>query len=182
MRVLVVYESMYGNTRAVATDIAAGLGDAHEVTLMPVCRATRELVAAADLIVVGGPTHLHGMSTARSRRVAAETARKQGSGLALDPDACGQGLRAWLDGLGAGEGLAAAFDTRRSGPPMFTGRASRRISRLLARSGRRLLVAPESFLVSKQETLLGGEAARARAWGALIGETAHEAFALEQKS
>jgi flavodoxin-like protein len=182
MRVLVVYESMYGNARAVATDIAAGLGAAHEVTLMPVCRATRELVAAADLLVVGGPTHLHGMSTARSRRVAAEAARKQGSGLVLDPDADGPGLRVWLEGLGAGEALAAAFDTRRSGPALFTGRASRRISRLLARGGRRLLVAPESFLVSKQETLLGGEAERARSWGALIGETAHEVFAPAQRS
>lgn len=182
MRALIVYESMYGNTRAVATDIAAGLGAAHEVALMPVCRATREQVAAADLLVVGGPTHVHGMSTASSRRRAAESARKQGSGLALDPDADGPGLRAWLAGPGAGEGLAAAFDTRLSGPPLLTGRASRRISRRLARGGHRLLVAPESFLVSKQNTLLGGEAERARSWGALIGETAHELFAPAQRS
>ena len=182
MRALIVYESMYGNTRAVATDIAAGLGAAHDVTLMPVCRATRELVAAADLIVVGGPTHLHGMSTAASRRMAAEAARKQGSGLVLDPDADGPGLRVWLEGLGAGEALAAAFDTRRSGPAVFTGRASRRISRLVARGGHRLLVAPESFLVSNQEMLLGGEAERARSWGALIGEAAYAVFVPEKQS
>jgi hypothetical protein len=114
--------------------------------------------------------------------VAAAAARKQGSGLVLDPDAGGLGLRAWLDGLGPTEALAVAFDTRRNGPAVFTGRASRRISRLLARSGRRLLVAPESFLVSKQETLLEGEAARARSWGAQIGEAAHEIFASETRS
>ena len=182
MRALVVYESMYGNTRAVATDIAAGLGAAHEVTMVPVCRATRELVAAADLIVVGGPTHLHGMSTARSRRVAAEAARKRGSGLVLDPDAGGLGLRTWLDGLGATQALAAAFCTRRNGPALFTGRASRRIARQLARGGWRLLVPPESFLVSKQETLLEGEAARARSWGAEIGEAAHAVFAPQKQS
>jgi len=107
MRALVVYESMYGNTHAVAVDIAAGLRATHEVTLVPVTRATRELVAAADLIVAGSPTHMHGMPTVSSRRMAAETAGKQGSGLNLDPDADGPGLRAWLEGLNADNALAA---------------------------------------------------------------------------
>ena len=128
MRALVVYESMYGNTHAVAVDIAAGLGATHEVTLVPVTRATPELVAAADLIVAGSPTHLHGMPTVASRRTAAGTARKQGSGLDLDPDADGPGLRAWLERLDAANALAAAFDTRLSGVPVLTGRASRGIA------------------------------------------------------
>lgn len=177
MRALVVYESMYGNTHAVAIDIAAGLRATHEVTLVPVTRATPELAAAADLIVVGGPTHMHGMSTASSRRMAAETARKPGSGLALDPDADGPGLRAWLSRLGPRDTLAASFDTRLSGVPVLTGRASRRISRLLRGHGCRLLVPPESFLVSKQNVLLKGEGARACSWGALIGEAARAAYA-----
>lgn len=87
MRALVVYESMYGNTRTVAIDIAAGLRATHEVTVVPVTRASRELVAAADLIVAGSPTHMHGLPTVASRRSAADAARKQGSGLILDPDA-----------------------------------------------------------------------------------------------
>jgi hypothetical protein len=177
MRALVVYESMYGNTHAAAIDIAAGLDATHEVTLVPVTRATPELVAAAGLIVAGGPTHLHGMSTASSRRMAAETARKPGSGLAMDPDADGPGLRAWLAGLGARDALATSFDTRLSGVPLLTGRASRGISRLLSSHGCRLLVPPESFLVSKQNTLLKGESGRARSWGELIGETAGAAYA-----
>ena len=97
MQALVVYESMYGNTRAVATDIAAGLDGTHEVALVPVARATRELVAMAGLIVAGAPTHLHGMPTIASRRRAAETGRKPGSGLTMDPTpadrACAPGLR-----------------------------------------------------------------------------------------
>ena len=68
MRALVVYESMYGNTHTVAVSIAAGLSTRHDVTLVPVTRTTPELVAAADLLVVGGPTHMHRMSTAASRR------------------------------------------------------------------------------------------------------------------
>jgi hypothetical protein len=176
MRALVVYESMYGNTHAVAVNIAAGLSAGHDVTLVPVTRAAPELTAGADLLVVGGPTHMHGMSSAASRRMAADTARKEGSGLTMDPDADGPGLRGWLDMLGNGHraALAVAFDTRLSGAPLLTGRASRSISRLLARHGYRLLTPSESFLVSKQNILLDGEAARARAWGAAIGAAATE--------
>jgi hypothetical protein len=36
----------------------------------------------------------------------------------------------------------------------------------------RVFAAPESFLVSKQNTLLAGEAERACLWGAQIGEEA----------
>jgi len=180
MRALVVYESMYGNTHAVATAIAAGLGATHEVTLVPVSRATPQLAAAADLIVAGGPTHMHGMSTTGSRRAAAETARKPGSALAMDSDADGPGVRSWLAGLGVRDVPAASFDTRLSGVPVLTGRASRGIARLLTSHGYRLLLAPESFLVSKQNTLANGEAARACSWGALLGEAARAAYAPHQ--
>src|SRR5580692_1499709 len=166
MRALVVYESMYGNTHAVAVSIAAGLSTRHDVTLVPVTRATPELVAAADLLVAGGPTHLHRMSTAASRRWAADAARKQGGRLTMDPDADGPGVRGSLGGRSI---LAVAFDTRLSGVPLFTGRASGGISRLLAGHGCRMFAAPESFLVSKKDTLRDGETARARAWGAMIG-------------
>lgn len=182
MRALVVYESMFGNTHAVAVNIAAGLGERHEVTLVPVLRATRELVESAGLLVVGGPTHMHGMSSPASRRSAAQSARKEGSGLTMDPDADGPGVRGWLEGLGRGDALAVAFDTRLSGAPVLTGRASRGISRLLARHGYRLLAAPESFIVSKRNTLLDGEAARARSWGATIAAAAAGRFAHDAAS
>jgi hypothetical protein len=175
MRALVVYESMYGNTHAVAVGIAAGLRDTCEVILVPVARATAQLVAAADLLVVGGPTHTHAMSSDRSRQIAAKTASKQDSGLHLDPDAAGPGLRDWLGHLGHREGAGAAFDTRLAGHPVFTGRASRRIRTLLRRHGYHLIAAPESFLVSGRNTLLAGEAERARQWGAALGTVACEA-------
>jgi len=54
MRALVVYESMYGNTHVVASNIADGLRADYEVTLVPVAEATPALVAGADLLVVGG--------------------------------------------------------------------------------------------------------------------------------
>jgi len=169
MRALVVYESMYGNTHVVAGNIADGLRPTHEVTLVPVAEAAADLLASADLLVVGGPTHMHGMSSATSRRMAAQAAAKPGSGLSLDPDAAGPGVHDLLKRLGERHVQAAAFDTRLEGVPAFTGRASRGIARLLKRHGCQLIAAPESFLVTKQNTLLDGEAARARRWGAALG-------------
>ena len=169
MRALVVYESMYGNTRVVASNIADGLRATHEVTLVPVGEATPELLAGADLLVAGGPTHMHGISTAMTRKMAAQAAAKEGSGLALDPGASGAGIRDWLKGISGGHVLAAAFDTRLADVPAFTGRASRPIGKQLRRHGCRLIAAPKSFLVSRQNTLTYGEAERARRWGAALG-------------
>jgi menaquinone-dependent protoporphyrinogen IX oxidase len=145
MRVLVVYESMYGNTHVVASNIADGLRGTYEVTLIPVAAATADLIAGADLMVVGAPTHMHGLSTASSRQAARKAAAKPDSGLTLDPVAGGPALRDWLANLTDRHALAAAFDTRLAGASVLTGRASRGIGRLLTRHGYRLVVPPESF-------------------------------------
>lgn len=170
MRALIVYESLYGNTHIIANSIAEGLrGKACDVTVVPVNRATAELVREADLLVVGGPTHLHGMSSNSSRRMGVDAAPKPGSGLILEPVALGPGLREWLHGIGPRHGhAAAAFDTRLDGPVVFTGRASSGIAHRLLRHGYRLIVSPESFLVDKRTALVGSEANRARAWGAAL--------------
>lgn len=44
MKVVVVYESMFGNTHAIADAIAAGIGEGKEVIVVPVARAGHELV------------------------------------------------------------------------------------------------------------------------------------------
>jgi Flavodoxin domain len=182
MRALVVYESMYGNTHVVASNIADGLRGTYEVTLVPVAAATPDLVAGADLLVVGAPTHMHGLSTASSRQQARKAAANPESGLTLDPDAGGLALRDWLSGLAGGHGLAAAFDTRLAGAPVLTGRASRGISRLLRRPGYRLIVPPESFVVTKLNTLVDGEPSRARRWGKALAAAAGLAIPVAQKS
>jgi hypothetical protein len=100
--------------------------------------------------------------------MAADAASKQGSGLTLEPDSVGPGLRDWLHEIGHGHGApAAAFDTRLDGPAVFTGRASLRISHR-PRHGYRIVLAPESFLISKQSTLIEGDAIRARGWGTVL--------------
>ena len=165
MRTVIVYESMYGNTRVIADAIGRGLGPDNQTMVVPVAQAHPELLDGADLVVVGGPTHLHGLSRAATRRGAAQEASKPGSGLTMDPGAKGPGLRDWFTGLGQEDTAGAAFDTRLKGPAMFTGRASKAIARLLRRHGFILAVKPESFLVTKDNHLRAGEEDRACAWG-----------------
>ena len=169
MRALVVYESMFGNTRLVASSIADGLRAGYQVTVVPVAKATPELVAAADLLVAGAPDPPARAAHCGVPAKAAQTAAKAGSGLRLDPDAGGPGMRDWLEDIGHRDGLAAAFDTRVNGLAVLTGRASRRIARLLKRHGYRLVAAPQSFLVCSHGTLLDGEASWARRWGMTLG-------------
>ena len=165
MRALVVYESMYGNTRMIAEAIGAGLGETCDVKVVRVGDVSPELLDGVDLLVVGGPTHVLSMSRQNTRRSAEQAAQKPDSKLHLEPDATGSGLREWLAALDRQTGRAAAFDTRMPGPAIMTGRASKAIARRLRRVGYQLAVAPESFQVSRTNELLTGEADRARAWG-----------------
>jgi Flavodoxin len=165
MRAVVIYESMYGNTHLVADAIGAGLGTVFDVRVVPVSRASSAVLDDADLVVVGGPTHAHGMSRAATRKAAAEAADKPVSPLKLEPDAQGPGLREWFSSLGRYPVKAAAFDTRIHAPAALTGRASKGVARLLRAHGFEVVAEPESFLVTKQDRLKPHETARAREWG-----------------
>jgi hypothetical protein len=166
VRTVIVYESLYGNTHAVATAIADGMRGGGGVTVVQVAEATPDLVAEADLLVVGGPTHAHGMTSSYSRAEAIEAAADD-EDLHLDDAAYGPGLRQWFDELASGHHRrCAAFDTRYDGPVVLTGRASRGIERRLHRHGYETALAAESFLVDKENHLLDGELDRAMAWGA----------------
>jgi hypothetical protein len=165
MRAVVVYESMYGNTHLVAEAIADGLRAEADVAVLAVAEADAATLAGADLLVVGAPTHVHGMSRPSTRAAAAEAAEKPESTLVLDSSVNGPGVREWLDQLGTVVMPAAAFDTRIGGPSWLTGRASKRIARGLRRQGARLVARPQSFLVTKDSALKAGEVDAARAWG-----------------
>jgi hypothetical protein len=155
----------------VADAIGRGLARRAEVAVVPVDRADAAAVAQADLVVVGGPTHAHGMTRASTRKAAVDQLEKSGT-LVLDPDATGLGLRDWFEALGRVGGMAAAFDTRAAAaPPALTGRASRGIAKRLRGHGWRMVEEPESFLVDKENHLTPGEVARAEQWGAQLVET-----------
>jgi hypothetical protein len=174
MHALIVYESMFGNTHAVANDIAGGLRSAFQVTAVPVKEAIGQLAAEADLLVCGGPTHAHGLPGDVSRRAAIEMAEQEDSGLQVDGDATGPGLREWFHGFETRHVPAAAFDTRYEGDAAWTGRASLGIEHRLRRHGFVVIVPPESFLVDQHNRLLRGEALRAEKWGAALADAALE--------
>ena len=179
MRAVIVYESMFGATRQVAEAISEGLGGPDVARVVPVQEATPEVLATADLLVVGGPTHVHGMARPRSRRAAVEMTERPGKRLKMEPGAAGPGLREWFDQMSATYlPAAAAFDTKVGGPWLFTGRASHRIARLLKKHGARPIARPRSFLIAHDEPA-PGQLDAARTWGqalrAAVG--AHQAVA-----
>ncbi len=169
MKAVVIYESMYGNTHLIANAIAEGLRAHGEAIVVPVDEADPTLVDTADLLVVGGPTHAHGMSRASTRKEAAAKADVPGSTLAMDADAMGIGLREWFATVGDLETKAAAFDTRFDFPAALTGRASKSIARKLHHHLATLISPPQSFFVTKENHLDPDEEDRARQWGDRLG-------------
>lgn len=173
MRAVVVRESMFGNTRQIAAAVAEGLAESHEVVVLDVNRVTPGDTGAADLVVVGGPTHAHGMSRVRSRAEAATWADQPRRALTLEPAAPGRGVRDWLeDPATVVPPLFAAFASRASVPVVVGGNAAVQIDRGLRRRGSRRLVPPEGFLVTKADALRPGELTRAREWGRRVGRAA----------
>jgi flavorubredoxin len=168
MRAVVVYESMYGNTHLIAGAIGDGLRESAEVEVVPVREAKAALATRPDLLVVGGPTHVHSMSRARTRAAAVDAAKNPESGLTVEPEAGGPGVRELLESLGNLDMRAAAFDTRIGAPAAITGRASKAIARKLRQHRCTLVADPESFLVTKDSHLEPDEEARARRWGASL--------------
>jgi hypothetical protein len=169
MRALVVYESMYGNTHTIASAIGRGLESGTEV--VPVTSFSPEMLQDVDLLVAGGPTHVHGMSRPATRQSAVDSAGKPDSRLVMDPGAAGEGVREWLESLGELDVQAAAFDTRADLPVLLSGRAATGITKALRRHGVEVIAEPESFLVTKQGELLPGEQERAEEWGAALRRT-----------
>ncbi|MEQ0557971.1 flavodoxin [Amycolatopsis sp. NEAU-NG30] len=165
MRVIVVFESMFGGTEKVAQAIAAGIAVSVPVEVHNVDKAPRDLTGVG-LLVAGGPTHVHAMSRAATRKAAADQ-------VGYEPHSH-TGVREWLDSLGpVPAGLpVATFDTRVGKPRVLTGAASLGAAKRLRRLGCRMMAPPESFFVGTDPVDAGpvpGELARAEAWGAALG-------------
>ena len=178
MKAMVVYESMFGATHEVAAAVAEGLRARFDVVdVVPVAGADSARTVEVDLLVVGGPTHAHGMSRPSTRQAAVEHPDKYAPAQQVELGADGIGVREWLEGLPFTKGFAAAFDTRGDAPAMLTGRASSRISHRLRRAGRTIVVPAESFVVAKGGALRFGEHDRAVAWGRTVAAVASSELA-----
>jgi len=139
VKVLVVYDSLYGNT----TQIARAIGDtvAGETDVLGVGEAKPTELRSYDLVVVGSPTQ-GGRST--------------------------EAIRAFLARVPALNGVSvAAFDTRLKvrWVKIFHYAASK-IADELKELGATLAAEPEGFVVEgKKGPLVSGELERAAAWG-----------------
>ncbi len=171
MKTVIIYESLYGNTRRVAEELAQVAREHGEVDMVAAEEAGAGIADNADLVLIGGPTHIHGMSWKATRQGGAAEVAGDGS-RAPGIDAAGPGLRDWFHRVGRVDGTpAAAFDTRMDGPEALTGRASLGISRRLRHHGFAEVAAPKSFVVDKGNALLEGEVARAHLWARAVLES-----------
>ncbi|HTH07714.1 MAG TPA: flavodoxin domain-containing protein [Ilumatobacteraceae bacterium] len=163
-RVTIVYESMFGSTRKVAEAIARGLRPQCTTRVVRVSEASDSIVDT-DLLIVGAPTHAHGLSRPQSRAEAAKWAADPERGLELEPGAEGTGMREWLDRVDELPARSAAFDTRADIPEIFSGSAARKIEHQLRRRRSDPIIERQSFLVDKRSSLESGELDRAEEWG-----------------
>ena len=172
MTALVVYESLWGNTAAIAHAIGEGIGED------TVVRHTGEIepadAATADLLVVGAPVHAFSLPSAATKKSVAERRLAPGD---LAPDLSQPPLKAWLDDLPAASAIAAAFDTRVRGP-LGHGGASK-IERILAEHGYTIADHSQGFYITNEKNvkaagsmLRPGEIERAREWGRLLASRA----------
>jgi hypothetical protein len=164
MKIVVVYESFYGDTAEIAEAIAGGLRAAGEVAFGHIDEIAAEAVRDADLIVAGGPTHAHGTATIATRRSAATRHSKRSFRPGHDV------LRDWLIDMPDVRAMAATFDTRFHKPRWLTGSAAKGLARRLASKGC-TVIATESFFVKGTEgPLEPGERERATRWGLMLAE------------
>jgi hypothetical protein len=168
MQAIVVYESHWGNTAAVARAIAEGIGP--DARVLATDEATPALVAEADLIVAGAPVIAFALPREGvEKQLAADTKGPSPADLAHPL------LRTWLGTVPAGRGWFAAFETRIWWSPRG---ATGTIESRLAKAGYRKLARAERFIVGGgYGPLREGELERARSWGTSLGEAAAAARA-----
>jgi flavodoxin len=141
MKTLVVYDSVYGNTKT----IAQAIGDAipGEVEVLHVGQVDAGELATVDLLIIGSPTH-GSLPTEAVQRLVEKIGAPVREGAEL-----------------------ATFDTRLSwGFLRCWGFAAPKMADRLKEKGWRLAVAPEGFFVKglKKGPLKRGEVERAGRW------------------
>lgn len=151
MKGLVVYDSVYGNTRKIAEAVGAVLAQAGDVQVLPVVQLPKEALTGLDLLVAGSPTQAFGPIEGTKNFLKSLAPRQ-------------------LNGV-----KVAAFDTRvdiksvNSGFLTFMvnifGYAAENIDRGLKAKGGNPVAAPGGFFVKDKEgPLADGELERAVAW------------------
>ena len=140
MKAIVVYESMHGNTQAVAEAIANKLKEKGSVQVLKVDQMPAVKWDAVDLLVMGCPTYAFNMPP---------SVQKILKGLPKNTLADVQ---------------VAAFDTKMNLFGKFNNAASK-LDKVLRKLGGKSVLSPQNFIVlDKEGPLAEGELARAEAW------------------
>jgi len=164
VKAVVVYESFWGNTAAIARAIAEGIGP--EVPALSTSEASGNAMSEVDLIVAGAPVLGFQLPTDGMR----QNIGSNQVGAPRPPDLSHPSMRSWIAALPAGHGRFAAFETGLRWSP---GGATSAIARGLETAGYRPTVKGRRFVVKgKFGPLREGELERARQWGAELAQVA----------
>jgi hypothetical protein len=104
MKAVVVYESLWGNTAAIARAIAEGIGSG--TPALSTAEATPEALAGVDLIVAGAPLLGFSLPTEQMRASIANNPREKPP---TPADLSAPAVRTWLETVPAGTGRSAGF-------------------------------------------------------------------------
>lgn len=158
MSVLIVHESLFGNTEQLATAVAAGLGGPDHVTTVAAADAPDHIPDDVALLLVAGPTHAFSMTRPGTRADAVTKGAR--------PDRAGTGIREWIERVEPRPELSVVtFDTRVH-VKLVPGSAAKSAARALRARGFARTRRGETFWVEDTDgPLRDGELERARAWG-----------------
>jgi hypothetical protein len=170
MNAVVVYESHWGNTAAIAQAIADGIGSGARA--LTTDAATPSALAGVELIVAGSPVVAFALPREGSLDQIARDEKAP-----TPADVSHPLLRTWLDNLRAGKGYGAAFETR----IWWSLRgATGTIESKLRNSGYERLLPGERFIVQGgYGPLRDGELERARRWGTELADALNRALGRE---
>ena len=162
MNAVVVFESHWGNTAAIAHAIAEGIGPGTAV--LTTDEATSSVIEDAELIVAGAPLMVFRLPT----EGILETLPEKTEDAPAPPDVSHPSMRSWLETLPAGHAPVAAFETRVRWSP---GSATGTIERGLGAAGyRRVAEAHRFYVRGTYGPLRYGELETARAWGRALAQ------------
>jgi flavodoxin I len=142
MKVLIVYDSVYGNTEKITQAMAEAIATSGEAKLLRAGEANPPELESIELLIVGSPTH-GGRPTPAVQDFLNVVAEQSLKGIKV-----------------------AAFDTRATSKfAKIFGNAAGRIARHLTKKGGVLVGSPQGFLVTGTKgPLKEGELERAAAW------------------
>lgn len=164
VKAVIVYESMFGNTKKMANQVAGGLSDAGaDVTVVEVAKDVPDDFMGCDLLVLAAPTHAMSLSRPQTR---ADAVAK-----GADAAHAATGIREWLStihenfGSPAMRPKVAVFDSRVQKARHWPGSAAKRTEKILTKEGFPVVDRASFYVEDLVGPIIEGEQERARLWG-----------------